>query len=229
MARKDYYLLLGISRGESPSGIRSAFRDLVRRHHPDRAGPSGTPMFRDVVEAYRVLSDPERRREYDAELGTPIRIRTSGIQTPGVAKVRSAREPVHFDDLDLFADAGRISPASEELFAHILRNFVLPGRPKSERPEPLLCDVALSRGEARSGGVLPLRIPIRSVCPDCHGAGHVFGFACRRCDATGDAPSEVIVPLDVPRGVPSGTIVEVPLHRFGIRNLWLRARIHVRE
>jgi DnaJ-class molecular chaperone len=89
MARKDYYLLLGISRGESSSGIRKAFRDLARRHHPDHAGPAGTPMFRDVVEAYRVLSDPQRRREYDAELGIPIRIRTSGSANVGERASRS--------------------------------------------------------------------------------------------------------------------------------------------
>jgi molecular chaperone DnaJ len=224
MAPKDYYLLLGISRGESPSGIRKAFRDLARRHHPDHAGPAGTPMFRDVVEAYRVLSDPQRRREYDAELGTPIRVRSAGA-----ADVRRAREPVYFDDRHLFADAGRISPASEDLFAHILRNFVSPGLPKSERPEPLLCDIVLSPDEAHRGGVLPLRIPIVAVCPDCHGAGHVFGFACQRCDATGDARSEITIPVEVPVGARSGMILEFPLTRWGIRNLWLRARIHVRE
>jgi DnaJ-class molecular chaperone len=223
MAPKDYYLLLGISRGESPSGIRKAFRDLARRHHPDHAGPTGTPMFRDVVEAYRVLSDPQRRREYDAELGTPIRIRTSGR-----GNVRRAREPVYFDDLDLFADASRISPASEDLFAHILRNFVSPGLPKSERRESLLCDIVLSPDEARRGGVLPLRIPTAAVCPDCHGAGHVFGFACWRCDATGDTRSETTIPIEVPPGARSGMILELPLVHWGIRNLWLRVRIHVR-
>jgi DnaJ-class molecular chaperone len=224
MARKDYYLLLGISRGESPSGIRKAFRDLARRHHPDHAGPSGTPMFRDVVEAYRVLSDPQQRREYDEELGAPIRIRRSRR-----ANLRRAREAAYFDALDLFADASRISPAPEDLFAHILRNFRSPGLPKSERLEPLLCDIVLSPDEARRGGVLPLRIPIVEACPSCHGAGHVFGFGCHRCDATGDARSETTIPVEVPFGARSGMILELPLARWGIRNLWLRARIYVRE
>ena len=44
---------------------------------------------------------------------------------------------------------------------------------------------AQGESEARRGGVLPLRIPILVACSSCHGAGHVFGFACRRCDATG--------------------------------------------
>ena len=215
MARKDYYLLLGIPRGESPSGVRKAFRDLARRHHPDHAGPGGTPIFRDVVEAYRVLSDPERRREYDAELGSRIPVHTSSRPRPVL------------DPRELFADRASIRPASEDLFDHILRNFLWPGHPKSERPGPLLCDVALIPEEARRGGVLPLRVPIRELCPDCHGAGHVFGFACRRCDATGHAPSEVTVPLEVPPGVHSGSILELSLDRWGISNLWLRARIYV--
>jgi DnaJ-class molecular chaperone len=215
MPEKDHYLVLGISRAESPRGVRKAFRDLARRHHPDRAGPGGTPMFRDVVEAYRVLSDPERRRAYDAEL------RAAAPARAGMARDR------YFGALDLFADARRIRPAPDELIAHLLRNFVWPGPVKSEHPEPLLCDIALSPDEARRGGVLDLRIPIRAVCPDCHGAGHVFGFACWRCDATGNARSDLTVPLDIPPGVRSGLIMEIPLDRFGIRNLWLRARLRV--
>jgi len=210
MPRKDYYLLLGIPRGESPNGIRKAFRDLVRRHHPDHAGPSGTPIFRDIVEAYRVLSDPERRRNYDAELDRRIPVRAA----PSDSSV-------------LFADLTSIRPASEDLFHHNLRNFLRPGILKSERPEPLFCDIALSPEEARRGGVLPLRVPIREPCPDCHGAGHVFGVGCRRCDATGDARSEITIPLEVPPRVQSGVIVELPLDDWGIRNLCLRARIHV--
>ena len=221
MARKDYYLVLGISREESPHGIRKAFRDLARRHHPDHAGPGGTPLFRDVVEAYRVLSDPQRRRQYDAEVGSRI-----PVHIPSRPSLRRER-PV-FDPCELFTDAGAIRPTAEDLFDRILRNFVSP-RDKSERLQPLLCDVALSSGEARRGGILPLRIPIRAVCSACHGAGHVFSVACRRCDATGHAPSEVTIPLEVPPGVHSGTILDLPLDRWGITNLWLRARIYVRE
>ena len=200
---KDHYFVLGVPHEESARGIRKAFRDLARRHHPDHAGAAGTPMFRDVVDAYRVLSDPQRRRQYDAEIGSRIPVRTS------------RRPNVQWDPLPDFD--------------HILRNFFWPGAPKSERLEPLLCDVALSPDEAGHGGILPLRIPIGTVCPDCHGARHVFGFACQRCDARGQESSEVTVPLEVPPGVPSGTIFEVPLDHWGISNLWLRVRVFVRE
>jgi hypothetical protein len=68
MITKDYYAILGVSPMESPSGIREAFRELVKRYHPDRIGPQGTPVFQDIIEAYQVLSDPERRKLYNRGL-----------------------------------------------------------------------------------------------------------------------------------------------------------------
>lgn len=180
MAWKDYYVVLGVPRDEDDQGIRRAFRELALRHHPDRAGPGGTQAFRDAVEAYRVLSDPEQRRRHDAELGDGEAVRVQ----------------VH-------------SPAD----------------PRSG--EPLCCDVWLSRAEARTGGVLPVRIPLRVPCPSCHGDGHILGFPCRSCDARGHCRAEAMVPLEVPPDVRAGTLLELPLERWGMRNLWLRARISV--
>jgi len=62
MARKDYYRMLGISRGENFRGIQDAFRDLAKRYHPDRHGPTGTQKFQDIQEAYEILSDAEKRK-----------------------------------------------------------------------------------------------------------------------------------------------------------------------
>ena len=223
MAAKAYYLILGISPAESPSGVRSAFRDLVRQHHPDRAGPSGAPRFREIVEAYRVLSDPDRRREYDAALRQPA----ASVGDPGHVRRGRRMRARPFDLVDLFGNRESIRPSADWLLDRILSNFGGRGRPKGERPEPLLCDVSLTRDEARRGGVLPIRIPIAVVCASCQGSGHVASFPCPRCDATGAAASERTVPLAFPPGVRSGTIVEAPLDRWGIRNLWLRVRIRV--
>src|SRR5688572_11184299 len=68
MARKDYYRMLGISRGENFRGIQDAFRDLAKRYHPDRRVPAGTQKFQDIQEAYEILSDPEKRKLYNREL-----------------------------------------------------------------------------------------------------------------------------------------------------------------
>ena len=68
MDERTYYMILGVSNTESPGGIRSAYRDLARRLHPDVAGPQATRAFQEITEAYDVLSDPQRRRAYNDEL-----------------------------------------------------------------------------------------------------------------------------------------------------------------
>lgn len=224
MAMKDYYLVLGVPRTESQRGIRKAFRDLAREHHPDRAGPAGTPVFREVVEAYRVLSDPEQRRSLDARLR-----QHESRDTPARSPLRatSRRRAAVFDPVELFREPSAIRPSADALFDRILRNFARTGPRKGEHREPLLCDVALTPTEAVHGGILPIRVPVRLPCSSCHGAGHYGGFRCGTCGAEGQVRAGVLVPLRVPPGVPSGAILEAPLDRSGIRNLWLRARIRV--
>jgi len=68
MALKNYYAILGVSRDATPSGIRAAYKDAVRRTHPDHAGPKGAAAFQEIVEAHSVLCDPKLRREYNDSL-----------------------------------------------------------------------------------------------------------------------------------------------------------------
>lgn len=68
MDGRTYYMILGVPRTESPGGIRSAYRDLARKLHPDVAGEQATQAFQEITEAYDVLSDPERRRAYNDQL-----------------------------------------------------------------------------------------------------------------------------------------------------------------
>ena len=65
---KDYYVVLGVPRNETPRGIREAYRQLAKRYHPERVGPEASTTFRDVVEAYEALSDQERRSRLDRGL-----------------------------------------------------------------------------------------------------------------------------------------------------------------
>jgi curved DNA-binding protein CbpA len=71
----DYYVLLGVPRTADADTIRSAFRALVRRYHPDAGEGSSTQKFRQIVEAYETLADPIRRRQYDRSLDPPRVVR----------------------------------------------------------------------------------------------------------------------------------------------------------
>jgi curved DNA-binding protein CbpA len=89
---KDLYSLLGISRGASHEDIRRAYRKLVREHHPDKnpGDQSAEERFKEIQQAYEVLSNPEKRREYDQRLHASS-TRSSGRPRAG-AGARTGRE-----------------------------------------------------------------------------------------------------------------------------------------
>jgi DnaJ-class molecular chaperone len=64
MALKNYYLILGVSRNESAAGVHEAFRELAKRYHPDVAGPKSEEYFRNLLEAYKHLSDAQLRARH---------------------------------------------------------------------------------------------------------------------------------------------------------------------
>jgi curved DNA-binding protein CbpA len=103
----NYYLLLGVAQDADADTIRSAFRGLARRYHPDAGGGSSAERFREILTAYETLNDPDRRGRYDRSLKgrgapatqfvEPLFVRTAPEpmlgRTRGVVPTNSLREP----------------------------------------------------------------------------------------------------------------------------------------
>lgn len=228
MAVRDRYALLGVPRNESEVGIRAAFRDLVKRHHPDRAGPEGAERFREVVEAYRVLADPARRRAYDEDLRW-----AEGREAVRISRGRPGGsdwvgpEPLTPEPLAVFETPEEIRPSFEALFDRLLRNFTGLAVPKAERPEGLTCNIVLSPEEAARGGILPIQVPLFAHCPACSGAGRSWGFPCIDCGATGMVEEPATVRIRIPPGVRSGSRFAASLAGLGIGNLVLEVLVRI--
>lgn len=206
MEKKTYYMILGVSRGETLGGIRAAYRDRARQLHPDVAGEAATRAFQELSEAYGVLSDPSRRRAYNAQLALDAHA--------------APRAPISILD-----PPEAIHPSFAEVRDRFLRNFTGLHVPKAERIEPFDFEVLLSHDEATSGCVVPIGVPTFQRCPRCGGAGVTWLHACTYCRQSGMIETRRVVQVHVPAMTPPGTIYEVALSGLGIHNF--RLRLHV--
>jgi len=219
MAIKNYYAVLGVSPHETPSGIRAAYRDAVRRTHPDYAGPQSTPAFQEIVEAHAVLSDRSRRREYNETLSLYKRDQSR----LGMLH----RFATDWEPQSIFADTHSVHPSFEALRERLLRNFTGRGVPKAERPEQLSIEVILTPEEAVSGGVLSIGIPVHEVCRACGGIGKNWLYPCVHCEGEGIVSRMQPLQVDIPRSLSLGLTPEVSLEMLGINNLFLKLRMRV--
>jgi molecular chaperone DnaJ len=217
MASKTYYMVLGVSRTESPNGIRAAYRDLAKRLHPDVAGTQATHAFQEITQAYDVLSNPERRQAYNHEL--------SRAEERDTSAVRSRRGPVIRAPVEVLGNPDGIRPSFDETYDRFRWNFTGTGVPKSERLEGLNFEVLLTAEERARGCVVPVGIPVFETCPTCRGTGRHWVFPCVACRERGMIEREEIVHIRVPPETPSGAIFEVPLRGLGIHNFYLRLHI----
>ncbi len=223
MPTKHYCVVLGVSRDESSAGIRSAYHDLARRMHPDIVGPADTSRFQEVNESYEVLSDPDRRRAHNRDLGELERVtkEPSPHQPPSWS---IAPEPIF-----LLGQPEQTKPSFGAFRERYLRNFTGWNIPKAERAESLTLDVALLPTEAFSGCTIPVGVPVFGACSECGGTGQVFLFRCLECGGSGLVEEQRALNVRVPPRVQPGTVLEVPLEMFGISNLYLRVRVSISD
>jgi len=220
MERKTYYMILGVSSTESDSGIRAAYRDLAKRLHPDVAGEQATRSFQEVSEAYRVLSDPQRRREYNDKLNR--------AEDGGMVTVRRAPpEPLAREPITILGNRDGIRPSFAAMHDRALRNFAGIGIRKWEHLESLNFEVRLTPEEASRGCVVPVGVPVFSRCSQCGGSGHDWVFPCAYCQQQGMIENEERLQVWIPPMAPSGSIYEIPLRGLGIHDFYLRLHVFV--
>lgn len=234
---KNYYRLLGIDIDASWEQIRTAYRRYAKELHPDYYGDDSGP-FRDLQEAYAVLSDPARRLAYDkllrqslAEHGRMPHIRAEPLSTTPSGRLKPEPlippdKPEDLGDLSLSNSFDTFLPSFEELFDRLWRNFDL-AQPEFEPLKSLNIEIRISPEEARRGGRVRLHLPARLSCPVCHGRGGVGFYRCWQCDGDGLVEGEFPVLLSFPPGIVESYVTEIPLDQLGIHNFYLRVFFRV--
>jgi molecular chaperone DnaJ len=168
---RDYYEVLGVDRAASAAEIKTTFRKLARELHPDvnTEDPEAEERFKEAAEAYEVLSDPERRRVYDA-------FGHDGLRTGGWAP-RSAGFGSFEDIFEAFF--GRGDPLFGELFGF--------GRPGPASGGDVAASVEISLGEVVTGATREVSFDAVMSCERCRGNGAEPGTPIRTCEECGGA------------------------------------------
>jgi molecular chaperone DnaJ len=169
MSPRDYYEVLGVDRGASETEIKRTFRALARELHPDvnTTDPDAEERFKEAAEAYEVLSDPERRRLYDA-------FGHDGLRTGGWSP-QSAGAGGFEDIFEAFF--GRGDPLFGELFGF--------GRAGPAAGGDIGADVEISLAEVVTGATRELSFEAVTTCDHCRGNGAEPGTPIRACDDCG--------------------------------------------
>lgn len=225
VAHVDYYEVLSVSRECSDQELKTAYRKLAMRYHPDRNpdNPDAEERFKQASEAYQVLSDPEKRAAYDryghagvsgAGSGFPGGVDLGDIfgdffgEMFNVAGGRSGRasraqrgRDIRYDLTIDFEDA----VFGKETTVTVRRQDLCPecrGSGAAQGKAPSTCQQCGGRGQVRFQQGF---FSIARTCPICSGTGQVVTEPCRTCHGDGRVEKEHSIQVKIPAGVEDGT------------------------
>lgn len=223
---KDYYSILDVDRTADEKGLRSAFRKLARKHHPDiNPGDSGAEeRFKEINEAYEVLSDQEKRKLYDRYGEDWQRYKEAGFTGDEPAQGRQRQD---FDDFgswytgtsqgggarfDFEGSGSGYSDFFDTLFSGRRSGGTSTFTQASRRPQrgqDLEAQVEVTFQEAFRGTARRFDIQTQDVCPTCQGTGRVRNTECPTCDGNGYVPRVRSIEVTIPPGVDTGSKIRV--------------------
>jgi DnaJ-class molecular chaperone len=211
MNYKDYYALLGVPKGAAEKDIKSAYRKLARKWHPD-TNPENPKQaeekFKEISEAYEVLGDPEKRRKYDA-LGSDWQRAASQAEQQRQHRTRYNEQDLGFD----FGHAGTggagagpsgFSDFFDMFFSGIGRRQTTHSTTFSQRGQDLETTIELSLRDAYDGGKKAVSLQVEDLCPACRGTGTDNGRLCTRCSGTGRVLVTKKFEVSIPKGIGDG-------------------------
>ena len=216
---KDYYEVLGVSRSATEDQIKAAYRKLARKFHPDLnpGDKAAEERFKELQEAYDVLSDAEKRKLYD-QYGENWRVVQQGGQAPppGWEGFRTAGGPgaggFDFSGFD-FGDFGRSTGGMGDIFEDLFGRAGggrARGRGRSTRGQDVEAEIELSLEDAHRGGRRTLQMQAGELCQTCQGTGVIGGNQlCQTCGGRGQVLRPKTIEVNIPAGVRDGSTIRL--------------------
>lgn len=193
----DYYETLGVPRNASEEEIRKAFRKQARKYHPDvnPGDKAAEEKFKEINEAYEVLSDPEKRKRYD-RLGADWKSGADFTPPPGWEGAA--------DFEDIFGNrAEGFSDFFEMLFGR------MGGRSARAGSRDVEAELELALEDADRGARQTITLQVAELCPECQGTGRKGKSVCPGCRASGVINRMKSLQVNIPPGMRDGSVIRL--------------------
>ncbi|MDO8491829.1 MAG: J domain-containing protein [Dehalococcoidia bacterium] len=219
MATRDYYEILGLKRTASDKDMKQAYRRLARKHHPDLnpGNKAAEATFKEINEAYEVLSDPANRKKYDQFGANWKYADRMGQPPPPGGGQGQGQGPWTAWDFDAQPGAGAAGAGFESAgdFGDIFE--VLSGRRgrtggfggRTRRGEDVEQPVEVTLEEAHEGTTRLLQTHSIESCPTCKSSGRVQNLPCSTCQGSGQVMRPRRLEVKIPPGVATGSRVKI--------------------
>ena len=234
MAKRDYYEVLGLAKGASEDDIKKAYRKLAMKYHPDRNQGEGAKVaeekFKEVKEAYEMLSDPQKRQAYDQFGHAGVDPNAGGFRPGGPEGFGNGGFAEAFGDIfgDIFGQGGggrrgggqQVYRGADLSYAMeiTLEEAALGKEAQIRIPSWEDCDTCHGSGAkpgtsaktcttCHGSGTVHLRqgfFSIQQTCPHCHGSGKIIPEPCTTCNGAGKIKKQKTLEVKIPAGINEG-------------------------
>jgi len=235
MSKKDYYEVLGVIKSASNEEIKKAYRKLALKYHPDKnkGDKASESKFKEASEAYHILSDKQRRSNYD-QFGHAA-FESGGGRRPGGGfgnfDFSNSFSDIFEDLFDDFGESGSgrrsssnfrgedlrydLSISLEDAYHGKKQEIVFSSSDKCKRcdshgaepgSKPMSCSTCGGQGKVRSSQGF---FTIQQTCPQCSGSGEQISNPCKECKGSGKVRAKRKITTNVPKGVDDGTRIRL--------------------
>ncbi len=233
MAKRDYYDILGINKSASKDEIKKAYRTTAFKHHPDKnpGNKAAEEKFKEASEAYSVLSDNNKKTNYD-QFGHAAFEGNGGSGGGFGGFDTSSFSDIFEDFFGDFSDGSRessgrssgrrgndlrydLSISLEDAYKGIEKKIdyttykkcvSCSGSGAEPGSKPIKCDYCKGNGKIRSSQGF---FTVQQTCPQCHGSGENISKKCKKCRGDGKNQSDESVSVKIPKGVDDGTRIRL--------------------
>ncbi len=222
--QKNYYDVLGVDSTATTDELKSAYRKLARKYHPDIAGVDGVEKFKEITEAYETLSDETKRKRYDILRGIFNYNKSTTDKTTQREAQKAYKQAQNQEDLIKEANKNYNQNINQEStktqdFSDILNDFIdgFKNQQKQKKEthkavngDNITTDVVITMLEAMNGVSKTVNVLSTQECTNCHGRKFANGYNCPVCDGLGTVSQHKKITVKIPANVKPNSKIRIP-------------------